>query len=49
MKKYVVVYVDGSSSYLAKWIPGGKIYETVAKGDTAALRKLADELNGEQS
>lgn len=45
LPKYVVVYVDGATSYLAKWMGGSGHYETVAKGTTADLKRLAGELN----
>lgn len=46
--KYIVVYVDAGTSYLAKWISGSGIYETQARGKTADLKRLADELNKEK-
>lgn len=45
MPKYVVVYINAGKSYLCKWISGGKIYESVAEGETNALKRLAEELN----
>ena len=49
MPKYIVVYINVGKSYLAKWISGGKIYESVAEGDTQALKRLAEELNASDS
>lgn len=45
MPKYVVVYINSGRSYLCVWITGGKIYESVAEGETSALKRLAEELN----
>lgn len=46
MKKYVVVYKDTTTSFLCKWY--GDHYEIEASGNTGALQRLADELNGDE-
>lgn len=43
--RYVVVYVDAGTSYLARWLSGSGIYETQARGNSADLKRLAQELN----
>lgn len=46
MKKWAVVYKDTATSWLVKWY--GDHYEVEASGETNALQKIADELNGEK-
>lgn len=43
--KYIVVYVNSAKSYLCKLY--GDHYEVEAEGNSTALKKLADALNGE--
>lgn len=46
MKKWVVVYLDAKTSYLAKWY--GDHYEVEAFGDSESLKRLAGELNDDK-